>query len=109
VLGSKVCATPAQLFIYFKLVTLFPSRSSLRLFHIPYCLSAHLSPQGYSHPKSHLLPLHTSNLPGASPPVSCGLCASSMTEHRQAVHCMCVGVYAAWLVFQCLRDSRCPG
>jgi hypothetical protein len=52
------------LFIYFKLQILFPSWSTLRLFHTPYLLPPPCLHEGV--PISHLPLQQTSKLPGAS-------------------------------------------
>jgi hypothetical protein len=82
-------------YLFFTLQILFPHpQSTLWLFHIPYLLPP---------PPIYL----TSKLPG--PPVSWGLGASSLNEHRPGSHQLyvCWGPHIGWcMVVQCFIDLR---
>jgi hypothetical protein len=93
------------LFIYFTLLILFPSLSTLLHLHIPYLLPTPLSPGGCPYPPLHM----TSILPMASSLLRVRCINSESTQSwKSSVVCV-LGVsyqlvYAACLVIQCLRD-----
>jgi hypothetical protein len=93
ILYFSLCSFIKLLFIYTQI--LFPSWSTFQLFHIPIVLPTLPTPflQGCPHhARPHAPPHQTSNLPGL--PVSWGLDASSLTEHRPGLCCICVrGTY----------------
>jgi len=96
-------------FFLFTFKILFPFRSTLRLFHIPYLLpltpTPPLSPQGCPHP----LPHQTSKLPRASSLLRVRFIFSDWTQTQESSAVYVSGassqlVYTAWLVIQHLRD-----
>ena len=99
------------MYLFFTLHILFPAPRRLvhlpRLFHIPYLLPMPQSPCGCPHYRPHL----TSKLPGASRLLRVRCNNSEWTKPKQSPSICVLGasyqlVYAASLVFQCLRALR---